>query len=601
MVTSSSSQEREETEKNNGTNIIDTNSEDEDESIKIPDIPAINNSILGNSSSSTRPEKDPLNNNNNIYNNNYKNNNNNIYYSNYNNNNNNDNDNKCTINESSIQQKGDEPDKNNKDDKNTKVDLDTPDEDDEGGGNDWEDGEDERDTKRVKISKDDNDGEKDLPDDTNNTNNTNESENDDAKRHPIPDGFLRACIDRPGSRPSEEWSCEIKFSAKEDGSKLKNVNILKQVGKRTEKFSKHGRKHVSIYFCEEQYPSSDGFNSGAFAKLFKDVQQASASQGIQLIRNGRYRWMGKQAMKICCTRALCYRPTPNRRMTASGMEKTSTATATSWLQHPEANKTPIQTRKSSTKRAFSLDKKCKFFFLIYFDENGFFVVPGSGNSTHCNHPKAVEEDIEEEKKRKRLTNNNLVDTIPYSNWLPSFSISPNSATKFGLPSKTPDIHFHCPDGTIIHAHKLILAAASDYFKSLFYDESRKWEKEHPKNIWKVDFTSEQMQMFILYMYTGELTPKLLEKQPHTILPVVYEFKLTKIVNAIEEILMKNIDIKSVKQVLISAAKHDLPALKLYCFQFIRYNMAKILTDKTFITLVSEHVDIWDDMTNFLLN
>jgi len=44
-------------------------------------------------------------------------------------------------------------------------------------------------------------------------------------------------------------------------------------------------------------------------------------------------------------------------------------------------------RRSSTHRPVSPAHKCKCFFLIHFDDKGFFVVPGIGNTKQSFHPK----------------------------------------------------------------------------------------------------------------------------------------------------------------------------------------------------------------------
>ena len=44
-------------------------------------------------------------------------------------------------------------------------------------------------------------------------------------------------------------------------------------------------------------------------------------------------------------------------------------------------------RRSSTNRPISPACKCKYFFLIHFDDKSFFVVPEIGNTTHSFHPK----------------------------------------------------------------------------------------------------------------------------------------------------------------------------------------------------------------------
>uniref|UniRef100_A0A7S2WE13 BTB domain-containing protein n=1 Tax=Eucampia antarctica TaxID=49252 RepID=A0A7S2WE13_9STRA len=61
-----------------------------------------------------------------------------------------------------------------------------------------------------------------------------------------------------------------------------------------------------------------------------------------------------------------------------------------------------------------------------------------------------------------------------------------------LSVKFSDIHFHCLDGTILHAHRNILFAASPYFAIVFEDP---WGDDHPNGVWNTADPVDQFTMF----------------------------------------------------------------------------------------------------------
>ena len=62
-----------------------------------------------------------------------------------------------------------------------------------------------------------------------------------------------------------------------------------------------------------------------------------------------------------------------------------------------------------------------------------------------------------------------------------------------------DVHFHCPDGAILHAHKSILSTASPYFATVFLGP---WDDDHPDGVWKTTNCAEIMKGLLRSMYTG---------------------------------------------------------------------------------------------------
>ena len=56
-------------------------------------------------------------------------------------------------------------------------------------------------------------------------------------------------------------------------------------------------------------------------------------------------------------------------------------------RHNNGRKLP---RRTQTLKAMSSNEMCPFFFIINFDANGFYVMPGRGNPVHKNHTKLSE-------------------------------------------------------------------------------------------------------------------------------------------------------------------------------------------------------------------
>ena len=73
--------------------------------------------------------------------------------------------------------------------------------------------------------------------------------------------------------------------------------------------------------------------------------------------------------------------------------------------------------------------------------------------------------------------------------------------RYFLSEKWSDIHFHCPDGTILHAHKVILSTNSSYFRTVF---EGLWDKEHPNGIWKTTNPPDIMKVILSFIYKSDL-------------------------------------------------------------------------------------------------
>lgn len=64
-----------------------------------------------------------------------------------------------------------------------------------------------------------------------------------------------------------------------------------------------------------------------------------------------------------------------------------------------------------------------------------------------------------------------------------------------------DVKLETDDGTVIHGHKIVLASACDYFRSMFtgFEECK---KDH---IILRELDSSSLQLIVNFIYTGQIT------------------------------------------------------------------------------------------------
>ena len=156
----------------------------------------------------------------------------------------------------------------------------------------------------------------------------------------------------------EDWVGQIILPAYEKEQYTSDCNILQYVGN-----IYHKQQLDRVRFCLKKYPVLNGFNGEGFNQLSSDIMKNALENGFILIRNGNY---PLRSVQSTCKRFSCSRCQPYRR-------------------GGDANRPMIRKRK--TQRSLTKETKCCFFFLIHFDEFGFYVVNGLGNVKHRFHPK----------------------------------------------------------------------------------------------------------------------------------------------------------------------------------------------------------------------
>ncbi len=196
----------------------------------------------------------------------------------------------------------------------------------------------------------------------------------------------------------KDWCRSILFRATENLFTFKKLDITKYVGDQRYKDKKTGFA-TRIYFDINDYPVEEEFfnisscetnmanhksdytdkeartivtkarfKSESFKKLSMDIRAAAFMCGVNLIQNGN---QGQESRDGFLVRS---------RFTCQNYRKKT-------IPNPDGKRTrrSSSSGKNLNKLAATTMMRCKHFFYISFDRNGFYVVPGLGFKKHTNH------------------------------------------------------------------------------------------------------------------------------------------------------------------------------------------------------------------------
>jgi len=124
------------------------------------------------------------------------------------------------------------------------------------------------------------------------------------------------------------------------------------------------------------------------------------------------------------------------------------------------------------------------------------------------------------------------------------------------------------DGKNIRAHRYILTARSEYFRSMF--RSGMVEANSDKIKMK-DCDFDLFKMMIKFLYT-DIPPDEIDGIATKLLPVADKFLVMKLKHHCEESLLKSLKEENVKEVLLLAHKYNCPTLKKCCFNMLTLSM-----------------------------
>lgn len=158
-----------------------------------------------------------------------------------------------------------------------------------------------------------------------------------------------------------------------------------------------------------------------------------------------------------------------------------------------------------------------------------------------------------------------------------------------------DVHFHCPDGTVLHAHKLILAQASSYFATFFEGP---WDEECPDGIWKTTNSADDMKFILSHIYDIPFQASKFEENSLVKLSIAHEYGLKELLTCMECYLMKKIDTSNVKDILLTADLLNLKVLKECCFMFIKQEGYSLVMNESFVKMM-ENKKLWSELRSYL--
>jgi hypothetical protein len=104
-----------------------------------------------------------------------------------------------------------------------------------------------------------------------------------------------------------------------------------------------------------------------------------------------------------------------------------------------------------------------------------------------------------------------------------------------------------------------------------------------------------MEAILSFMYVGTVAPDLLEQQPVDILALASEYSLPCLREICEASCARSLSVKNLKIVLQFAHLHSSLPLKRSCFDFVKKNMAKVLTNPSVLSLAVEDAELWAEL------
>ena len=155
-------------------------------------------------------------------------------------------------------------------------------------------------------------------------------------------------------------------------------------------------------------------------------------------------------------------------------------------------------------------------------------------------------------------------------------------------------------GRIFHAHRLILAAQSEYFEKLL-DTKTSFQESNTKNsISLPDKDAEAFESVLEYLYSGYLSISNKNIQTNVqILQMAHEFQMSALFESIGEQLSNNLTASNVLYIYFEAATlYLLPKLQRACLNFVCNHTTEIIEGEEFYQLPSQcmaQVVSWEEL------
>ncbi|XP_021188451.3 uncharacterized protein LOC110374871 isoform X2 [Helicoverpa armigera] len=140
------------------------------------------------------------------------------------------------------------------------------------------------------------------------------------------------------------------------------------------------------------------------------------------------------------------------------------------------------------------------------------------------------------------------------------------------------------EGQRIPAHKVILAASSDYFRALLYGGMREANQAEVE----LQAPLQAFKALLRYVYSGHMGLSMLrEDTVLDMLGLAHQFNFQELETAISDYLRQVLALRNVCSVLDAARLYGLKALMDYCYNFLDRNAVEVLQHDTFLQLSVE--------------
>ena len=154
-----------------------------------------------------------------------------------------------------------------------------------------------------------------------------------------------------------------------------------------------------------------------------------------------------------------------------------------------------------------------------------------------------------------------------------------------------DVKFVCGDEVIVHAHKNVLAASSQYFDAAF---DGPW-KESESGEWMTSHKSDVIKVVLTLLYTGKINSKLVDEDPLAFVSVALEYNLDSLKSLAESSCVRLVNGSNVNYLLQSAHLYGCSVLMNACAEYVKKNPLAVLQNAEIMNLKTENPDVWDEL------
>ncbi|XP_064623500.1 BTB/POZ domain-containing protein 9-like [Lineus longissimus] len=150
-------------------------------------------------------------------------------------------------------------------------------------------------------------------------------------------------------------------------------------------------------------------------------------------------------------------------------------------------------------------------------------------------------------------------------------------------SEYSDVRF-IVDGTTFHAHRVILAARSEYFRAMLFG-GMKESDPNCTDIELLDQSAVAFKSLLKYIYTGKISLSAM-KEEHLldVLGLSHQYGFIELETAISDYLKDILNITNVCLIYDMANIYTLQSLSKTCFEFMDRNAAEVLISENFLVL-----------------